>query len=62
MGHICRKRQQHICRVHVGLGIPIDKLEAYASMINDLADAGIADETGISDFIDRAGASLKNSA
>lgn len=45
---------------NVGLGIPYDKLEAYASLINDLADAGIADETGIADFIDRVGASLKN--
>ncbi len=35
-------------------------LQAFASLINDLADSGIADETGIADFIDRAGASLKN--
>jgi TP901 family phage tail tape measure protein len=44
----------------VGLGIARKDLLAYASLINDLADSGIADETGIADFIDRAGASLKN--
>lgn len=43
-----------------GMGIARKDLQAYASLINDLADAGIADETGIADFIDRAGASLKN--
>lgn len=43
-----------------GMGMNRGDLEAYASLINDLADAGIADETGIADFIDRAGASLKN--
>ena len=43
-----------------GLGIPIDKMEAFASLINDLADSGIADEKDIADFLDRAGASLKN--
>lgn len=43
-----------------GMGMSRGDLESYASLINDLADAGIADETGIADFIDRAGASLKN--
>ncbi|MFN3508781.1 MAG: phage tail tape measure protein [Allorhizobium sp.] len=43
-----------------GMGLDRKDLLAYASLINDLADAGIADETGIADFIDRAGASLKN--
>lgn len=43
-----------------GMGLDRKDLLAYASLINDLADAGIADETGIADFIDRAGASLRN--
>lgn len=43
-----------------GMGMARSDLQAFASLINDLADAGIADETGIADFIDRAGASLKN--
>ena len=43
-----------------GMGIQRKDLQAYASLINDLADSGIADETDIADFIDRAGASLKN--
>lgn len=43
-----------------GLGMARKDLTAYASLINDLADSGIADETDIVDFIDRAGASLKN--
>ncbi|MFN3321488.1 MAG: phage tail tape measure protein [Allorhizobium sp.] len=43
-----------------GMGLDRKDLLSYASLINDLADAGIADETGIADFIDRAGASLKN--
>lgn len=43
-----------------GLGIPLDKLENYASLINDLADSGISDEVDIADFVDRAGASLRN--
>ncbi|WP_210187235.1 phage tail tape measure protein [Agrobacterium pusense] len=43
-----------------GMGMQRKDLEAFASLINDLADSGIADETGIADFIDRAGASLKN--
>lgn len=43
-----------------GMGISRKDLQAYASLINDLADSGIADETDIADFIDRAGASLKN--
>jgi len=42
------------------MGLDRKDLVAYASLINDLADSGIADETGIADFIDRAGASLKN--
>lgn len=44
----------------VGLGIARKDLQGFASLINDLADSGIADETGIADFLDRAGASLKN--
>lgn len=43
-----------------GMGIPLDKLEQYASLINDLADSGISDEVDIADFIDRVGASLRN--
>tara|TARA_R110002020_G_scaffold471284_1_gene698222 strand:- start:15913 stop:17898 length:1986 start_codon:yes stop_codon:yes gene_type:complete len=43
-----------------GMNMSRKDLQAYASLINDLADAGIADETDIADFIDRAGASLKN--
>lgn len=43
-----------------GLGIPLGEMQAYASLINDLADSGISDEADIADFIDRAGASLKN--
>ncbi len=43
-----------------GLGMARKDLTAFASLINDLADSGIADETDIADFIDRAGASLKN--
>jgi TP901 family phage tail tape measure protein len=43
-----------------GMGMQRKDLQAFASLINDLADSGIADETGIADFIDRAGASLKN--
>lgn len=43
-----------------GLGMARKDLTSYASLINDLADSGIADETDIADFIDRAGASLKN--
>jgi TP901 family phage tail tape measure protein len=43
-----------------GMGMTRGDLQAYASLINDLADSGIADETAIADFIDRAGASLHN--
>lgn len=43
-----------------GMGIPRKDLEGFADLINYLADSGIADESGIVDFIDRAGASLKN--
>lgn len=43
-----------------GLGIAIPDLEKFASLINDLADSGISSERDIADFIDRAGASLKN--
>lgn len=43
-----------------GLGIPLDEMQKFASLINDLADSGISDEVDIADFIDRAGASLKN--
>ncbi len=45
---------------NVGLGIARKDLSSFASLINDLADSGIADETGIADFVDRVGASLKN--
>lgn len=43
-----------------GMKIPMDKMEAFTSLINDLADSGIADERDIADFIDRAGAGLMN--
>lgn len=43
-----------------GMGIKREDLELYADLINFLADSGIADESGIVDFLDRAGASLKN--
>jgi TP901 family phage tail tape measure protein len=43
-----------------GLGISMKDMPAFASLINDLADSGISDEKDIADFIDRAGASLKN--
>nr|WP_246780944.1 phage tail tape measure protein [Rhizobium sp. BK602] len=43
-----------------GMGIPLNQMKAYASLINDLADSGISDEKDIADFVDRAGASLKN--
>lgn len=46
---------------HASMGLQFgDEMKAYASLINDLADSGISDETGIADFIDRAGASMKN--
>jgi TP901 family phage tail tape measure protein len=43
-----------------GLHIPIKDMQAFASLINDLADSGIADEKDIADFVDRVGASLLN--
>lgn len=43
-----------------GLGVPLRDIEKLASLINDLADSGISDEKDIADFMDRAGASLKN--
>lgn len=43
-----------------GMGIPRKELEAFADLINHLADSGIADERDIVAFIDRVGASLKN--
>lgn len=43
-----------------GLGVPIRDMEKLASLVNDLADSGISDEKDIADFMDRAGASLKN--
>jgi TP901 family phage tail tape measure protein len=43
-----------------GIGIKREDLEQFADLINFLADSGIADESGIVDFLDRAGASLKN--
>lgn len=46
---------------HASMGIEYgQKMKNYASLINDLADSGIADERDIGDFIDRAGAPLKN--
>jgi TP901 family phage tail tape measure protein len=43
-----------------GLHIPMEQMQTFASLINDLADSGIADEKDIADFIDRVGASLQN--
>lgn len=42
----------------VGLGIDMSEMEAYFGLINKLADSGIADEAGIINFLDRAGAQL----
>lgn len=42
------------------LGISMEKMPAFASLINDLADSGIADEKDVADFVDRVGASLAN--
>ncbi|MCF3642916.1 phage tail tape measure protein [Rhizobium sp. TRM95111] len=42
------------------LGLAMETMPAFASLINDLADSGIADESDIADFLDRAGASLRN--
>lgn len=43
-----------------GMAIKREDLEQFADLINFLADSGIADESGIVDFLDRVGASLKN--
>ena len=43
----------------VTLGIPISEMERYFDLINGLADSGIADESDLINFLDRAGASLK---
>ena len=43
-----------------GMGIAREDLEAFADLINFLADSGIADEADIVNFVDRVGASLKN--
>lgn len=45
---------------NAGMGIPLDEMERFADLINVLADAGIADESGIVAFIDRVGGSLRN--
>ncbi|KHJ55122.1 hypothetical protein LA66_00065 [Aureimonas altamirensis] len=42
------------------LKIGLDDMRSYADLLNTLADAGISDERDIVDFIDRAGASLKD--
>lgn len=42
-----------------GMGIARKDLMGFASLINDLADSGIADEVDIADFLDRSGATLK---
>lgn len=44
----------------VGLGISMTEMERYFDLINTLADSGISDERDIINFLDRAGASLKN--
>ncbi|MEP9378385.1 phage tail tape measure protein [Aquabacter sp. CN5-332] len=44
----------------VGLGIPIKEMEKFFDLINSLADSGISDEKDIINFLDRAGAGLKN--
>jgi TP901 family phage tail tape measure protein len=41
------------------LKIPMSGMERYFDLINSLADSGIADESDIVNFADRAGASLK---
>lgn len=41
-------------------GIEYKDMEKFADLINFLADSGIADESGIVEFLDRVGASLKN--
>ncbi|PHP66552.1 phage tail tape measure protein [Zhengella mangrovi] len=43
-----------------GMGIPLDKMEKFADLINYLADSGISDEKDIVNFLDRVGASAKN--
>ncbi|KQT48937.1 hypothetical protein ASG43_08880 [Aureimonas sp. Leaf454] len=43
----------------VSLGIPIKGMQRYFDLINGLADSGIADESDLVNFLDRAGASLK---
>ncbi|BAP94481.1 tape measure protein [Aurantimonas phage AmM-1] len=42
------------------LGVPISEMERFFDLINGLADAGIADESEIVTFLDRAGAKLKS--
>ncbi|GGF56723.1 hypothetical protein GCM10007301_15520 [Azorhizobium oxalatiphilum] len=44
----------------VGLGIPMKEMQQYFDLINTLGDSGISDEKDIINFLDRAGASLKN--
>jgi TP901 family phage tail tape measure protein len=41
------------------LQIPMDQMERYFDLINGLADAGIADESGIVNYLDRAGSMAK---
>ncbi|MFC5036849.1 phage tail tape measure protein [Tianweitania sediminis] len=38
------------------LGVPMERMESIFDLINGLADSGIADESGIVDFLDSAGA------
>lgn len=43
----------------VGLGVTMEQMEAYFGLINKLADSGISSESGIINFLDRAGANMK---
>ncbi|MCO5083962.1 MAG: phage tail tape measure protein [Rhizobiaceae bacterium] len=43
----------------VALGIQMSEMEAYFGLINKLADAGIANESDLISFLDRAGANMK---
>lgn len=44
----------------VGLGVPMTEMQKFFDLINALGDSGIADEKDIINFLDRAGAQLKN--
>lgn len=43
----------------VSMGIPVSEMEEYFGLINKLADSGIASESNIINFLDRAAASLQ---